>query len=262
MAMFINKPQHLHPIRYVRTCAGLSIRRIASALSVQIANEYGQPGGYHEYGNSWWTNSECPFSYSYLAVDPLYPSSYFDSPAHPDKARAENLYNYMQDCFRKIFQRSFHSVLELGTGGGEITAEFLASNLDYIAVEGTTAGCQKLLHRGVPRDRIVFADLRRLPFLGRKFDIVMCTEVAEHIEPFFASRVVENCTLHSDVVWFSAADPDRPAHYHHANEQDIEVWDNLFAFLGYPIHVELDKRLERADRIYLNEKLEEGLRFD
>ena len=83
----------------------------------------------------------------------------------------------------------------------------------------------------------------------------MCTEVAEHIEPFFASKIVENCILHSEVVWFSAADRNRRAHYHHSNEQEIEVWDNLFAHMGFPFYVPLNGMYDRASRLYFSERL-------
>ena len=89
--------------------------------------------------------------------------------------------------------------------------------------------------------------------LPRKFDIVMCTEVAEHIEPWFASKVVENCIVHADVVWFSAAKGNAQPHYHHINEVPIEAWDNIFAHFGHQYLIELDGLAGRADRIYLNE---------
>jgi len=84
----------------------------------------------------------------------------------------------------------------------------------------------------------------------------MCTEVIEHVEPFFAGRIVEFMTKHSDFIWFSAADRNRPPHYHHINEQNIEVWDNLFAFFGFNIFVKLDRKFDRAYRLYINAKNE------
>jgi 2-polyprenyl-3-methyl-5-hydroxy-6-metoxy-1,4-benzoquinol methylase len=166
----------------------------------------------------------------------------------------------MRSTYRTLFERDFTSVLELGTGGGEITIEFAKAGLDYVAVEGTKAGCLRLLEQGIPRERIVYADLRTMPNLNRRFDLAMCTEVIEHVEPFFASKIVGNCVNHADVVWFSAADRNRAPHYHHVNEQDIEAWDNIFAFLGHSISVELDGRFERADRVYIKDERETDIR--
>lgn len=75
--------------------------------------------------------------------------------------------------------------------------------------------------------------------------------MAEHIEPWFASKVVENCTRHANAVWFSAAKGDARPHYHHSNEAPIEAWDRLFAFFGFTFGVVLDGRYGRADRLYL-----------
>ena len=241
-----------HPVLFHSEINGLFLKKIASSVSFDLSK--GQ-SGYLDIGNDWWLNPTCEYSYQYFSLDPLYPSGYFLSPSHPSPTISADLYAYMQDCFQRLTGKHFASVLELGTGGGEITREFRANHVDYIAVEGTKAGCERLLAQGIPRERIVECDLRKLKQIPRQFDLVMCTEVAEHIEPFFASKIAENCVLHAPVVWFSCADRNRPAHVHHPNEQDLEVWDNLFAFLGCSVSVHLDNRYARAGRIYLKDDI-------
>lgn len=95
--------------------------------------------------------------------------------------------------------------------------------------------------------------------IDKRFDLVMCTEVAKHIEPFFASKIVENCIDHSDVIWFSAAVRNRPPHYHHSNEVDISAWDNIFAYFGYNLFIPLNGMHGRADRLYISSNLKESL---
>jgi hypothetical protein len=70
------------------------------------------------------------------------------------------------------------------------------------------------------------------PFeLGRRFDLVQCLEVAEHL-PEAASRVlVASLALHGDVVLFSAAPPGQGG-AHHINEQPLEYWIERFAEHG------------------------------
>jgi hypothetical protein len=219
----------------------------------------GEDDGYHSYGNDWWTNINCPYSYKYLSIDSLYPAKYFQGVGHPDDTVSSQIYQYMQVIFRGIFGRPFNSVIEFGTGGGEITAQFAHHGIDYIAVEGTHAGVDQLMANKIPPERIIQSNLKFFKGLGRMFDIAMCTEVAEHIEPFFASKIVDNCITHAEAVWFSCADRNRRAHYHHINEQDIEVWDNLFAHMGFPFYVALNNMYNRASRLYLSERI--GIEF-
>lgn len=217
--------------------------------------ENGEDDGYHRFGTKWWQNKNCPYSYQYLSLDSLYPSEYFEpGGGHPDRKTSDKIYRYMQERYSKLFGEPFESVLELGTGGGEITRHFHEEKIDFLAIEGTASGVEQLRRIGIPSDRIQKANLKFLEPIGRRFDLVMCTEVAEHIEPWFASKVVENCVRHSDVVWFSAAKGAAKPHYHHSNEVPLEAWDNLFAHMGHCHFLELSGLASRADRIYMNKK--------
>ena len=242
-----------HPTLSETERGGLRVVEIAREAPLTVTIDEASDSGYHRYGNAWWTRSTCPLSYNYLAIETLYPERYFQGHSHPGAGPAFDLVDYMHIVFRALMRRELSSVLELGSGGGEITRALANRGLDYFAVEGTAAGVARLNEIGLDPGRILQCDLKFLPPLPRKFDLVMCTEVAEHIEPFFASKIVANCVAHADAVWFSAADRERAAHYHHINEVAIEAWDNLFAHMGMPFFVELDGRQGRASRLYLRE---------
>ena len=234
-----------------------TILEISKEEDCQIFDGSGTDHGYHQYGNDWWTNLQCPYAFKYLSIDSMYPDRYFgDGIGHPDYKTGSEIYTYMRETYSALFGRNFDKVLELGTGGGEITVHFAENRNDYLAVEGTESGVNKLLSLpGIDPARVKQFNLKFMPNLGEKFDLVMCTEVAEHIEPFFASKIVENCVVHSDVVWFSAADRNRPAHYHHINELPAEAWDNLFAHMGHTFIVQLNGMHDRASRLYMSEEL-------
>lgn len=202
------------------------------------------------FSHKWWTDHPGD-SHAYTYSDPNveYDRDYFDSEHHPSERVAQELYSYMQQSYKEITGRYFKSVLELGSGGGELALQFNEDNLDFLTIEGSSFGVEKLISKGIERRYIIQTDVRLLNFLYEKFDLVVCTEIAEHIEPWFASKVVENCVNHSDFVWFSAANAEMNPHYHHPNVAPIEAWDNIFKLFGFSYKI-LDNRHDRAARLY------------
>ncbi len=246
---------HRHALRdSVKLNGGIEVKSIDPSASAVIFSENADQG-YHDYGTLWWTNQRCPYAYKYLDLDSLCPATYFaPGGGHPSRKVSGKLFNYMRAQYRGLFGADFGSVIELGTGGGEITRHFEEAGLDYLAVEGTEAGVARLRETGIPAEQILHRNLKFMPAQDRRFDLAMCTEVAEHIEPWFASKIVENCIAHADAVWFSAAKGDNRPRYHHINEAPISAWDNIFAHMGHCHFVELDGMASRADRIYLNQR--------
>ena len=91
----------------------------------------------------------------------------------------------------------------------------------------------------VPRDRLCVEPEHFLardiaePFdLGRRFDLVVCVEVAEHLALEAASNIVDSLTRHGDLVLFSAAAPYQGG-TDHRNENWLEFWARLFAERAY-----------------------------
>jgi SAM-dependent methyltransferase len=71
-------------------------------------------------------------------------------------------------------------------------------------------------------------DLEKSFDLGRRFDLVICLEVAEHISAGAADRLIGSLTRHAPMVLFSAAIPHQGGH-HHVNEQFLPYWVERFA---------------------------------
>jgi len=73
------------------------------------------------------------------------------------------------------------------------------------------------------------------PFtLGRRFDLVVSLEVAEHLPASAADDFIANLVRHSDAVLFSAAVPGQGG-THHVNEQWLSSWVERFATHGFAI---------------------------
>jgi hypothetical protein len=75
-------------------------------------------------------------------------------------------------------------------------------------------------------------DLSRPVELGRRFDLALCLEVAEHLPAEHAQTLVDSLVRLAPVVLFSAAIPHQQGN-HHVNEQWPEYWHIHFAQRGY-----------------------------
>ncbi len=75
-------------------------------------------------------------------------------------------------------------------------------------------------------------DLEQPLDLGRRFDLVVSLEVAEHLRAEAAEGFVDSLVRHGDVVLFSAAIPGQGGNGH-VNEQLQHYWAALFAARGY-----------------------------
>lgn len=124
------------------------------------------------------------------------------------------------------------SVLDVGCGVGTFLSVFAARGVtDIQGVDGDY----------VPRDRLRIDPARFRPQdlatpldLGRRFDLVMSLEVAEHLPDEAADRFVESLCRHGHTVLFSAAVP-RQGGTHHVNERWPSYWIPKFAARGYEV---------------------------
>jgi SAM-dependent methyltransferase len=122
------------------------------------------------------------------------------------------------------------SVLDVGCGAGAWLAEYRNHGItDYVGVDGAYVRRNSLL---ISQEHFQSLDVTQPFELGRRFDIVQCLEVGEHLPETSSDTLIGNLTRHGDKVLFSAATPGQGGE-NHINEQTHEFWRLLFARHGY-----------------------------
>jgi SAM-dependent methyltransferase len=122
------------------------------------------------------------------------------------------------------------SVLDVGCGTGTWIHAALRSGIsDIFGLDGIDINQERLLF---PRKLFRQQDLTQKWELGRKFDVVFCLEVAEHLPAESGQTLIQALVTHSDAVVFSAACPGQLGQ-HHINCQWPEYWQHLFNTRGY-----------------------------
>lgn len=142
--------------------------------------------------------------------------------------------------FAELVVRLFapHAVLDVGCGSGQALAALRAADpaMTLLGIDASAAGLRRARARGLPVERIDLAALsaRAQPALTaawRAFDLVLCLEVAEHLPPWQAPKLVGLLTTWHTVI-FSAAHPNQGGVLH-LNEQPPDYWIDRFASRGF-----------------------------
>lgn len=148
----------------------------------------------------------------------------------------------MAKMILQVYQPS--SVLDVGCANGVVVRELLDANVDAYGVEGS-ADASPFFE--VP-ERILELDLRfPVAVEGAMFDLVLSTEVAEHIEPEHAETFLDTLAAFGDRILLTAAPPGQGGTYH-VNCQPRSYWIGKLAARGF--NEDLDA-LERCRKVLL-----------
>jgi SAM-dependent methyltransferase len=122
------------------------------------------------------------------------------------------------------------SVLDVGCGQGAWLKVWTGCGArDVVGVDGEYVDPARLL---IPLQSFRAHDLKEGFDLGRRFDLVQCLEVAEHIPETHKDQLIDSLIRHGHVILFSAAPPGQGGH-DHVNERSYEYWRQEFARRGY-----------------------------
>lgn len=126
------------------------------------------------------------------------------------------------------------SIVDFGCGTGDVLAAFENKGLVVLGIDGSKA-CRR--HSRLSDKNFLLFDIRNKYSSDTKYDLCFCLEVAEHIEERYSDILVENLTLSSPVVLFSAAPPGQGGS-DHCNLKPYGYWIEKFNKHGF----ELDRQ--------------------
>lgn len=136
----------------------------------------------------------------------------------------------------------FDSAADFGCGNGYILQTLALHGKRVVGLDGSP---KVLAH--FPDARIM--DVTRPIDIGQH-DLVICTEVAEHIEAQYADVLTDSlCRAARNTIFFSAAKAGRGGHLH-VNEQEASYWIRKFKDRGFALDLETTKdiRWQLANR--------------
>jgi SAM-dependent methyltransferase len=122
------------------------------------------------------------------------------------------------------------SVVDVGCGVGTWLAAFRDAGVETITGFDGNYVDRDLLQ--IPPDSFIPIDLEKPLSHGRRYDLAMCLEVAEHLSPERGPSLVDDLTRLAPAVLFSAAVPFQGG-TDHRNEQWQDYWAGLFADRGF-----------------------------
>ncbi len=123
-----------------------------------------------------------------------------------------------------------NSVLDVGCGRGAWLNEWRHAGAGIAqGIDGPYVQRSSLL---IPDQDFMAVDLTKPFDSKRRYDLVTCLEVAEHLPAAAAATLVSSLVKHSDRILFSAATRGQGGE-NHINERPLSYWQALFAKNGY-----------------------------
>lgn len=132
----------------------------------------------------------------------------------------------------KILKNKPSSVIDIGCGLAQWLLAFKEHGInEVLGVDGSHVPLERL---NIEKSEFKPHDLRELTFesIGKRFDLLLCLEVVEHLEEKYAYKFVQTLTQLSDVIIFSAAVPYQTGE-NHFNEQYPDYWEAIFKEFDY-----------------------------
>lgn len=147
---------------------------------------------------------------------------------------AELIVPYLMQVFEPI------SVIDVGCGIGGWLREFQKAGVRKVM--GLEGAWVKDVGTAVDANLIGVMDLNEPSAVIEKYDLALCLEVAEHLEPKNSVKLVEFLCSLADIVVFSAAVPGQGG-VNHINERWQSEWVGIFSSKGFVLANDIRPKL-------------------
>lgn len=187
-------------------------------------------------GARWWAKHKCwrlkifllsPFK---AQVDALYDEGYYGRNYLKPEGKTTTMPQKTVEILLKRFQPG--SVVDLGCGVAGYLHFFQEKGCEVLGVEGSRHAIDLAL---IPSEKIIEHDLRKPLKLPKKFDLAICSDVAEHIANQYMPVFLETVASSSDTILFSSPVGAAKNYIYHCNEKPQAEWIQLFKEKGFEV---------------------------
>jgi len=151
-----------------------------------------------------------------------------------DREKYRKYYNQLSHIIDEILD--FNTILDIGSANGFFIDYFADKNKEIQGIEIDTRFLPFLSKSS--KSNTLFQDVTDIESLNKKYDLVICVEVAEHINKFKSDKLVKFISEHTNkYIYFTAATPYQKG-IGHINCESNFFWLNKFR--KYNIYIDYD----------------------
>jgi SAM-dependent methyltransferase len=174
--------------------------------------------------------------------------SWLERRAGPDELYDERYYDDIDPfmlvsapAISRSIRREFEpqSVIDVGCGAGALLVSLEEAGVTCVGFDYAAAALERCRRSGLTVRRL---DIERDPIPTDRADVVVSTEVAEHLDEEHADRFVELLTTLAPTAVVTAALPGQGG-TDHVNEQPNDYWIDKFEARGVAFEGDLSTRL-------------------